>query len=142
MGFTPPRRTYLLDFAGTELDGLEVRTRSVPLGKFLEMGELAELVEDTEVISAAHQRQATTGMLDLFVSALVSWNLQDDDGEDVPTTSAGMASLDPKHVTMMITAWQTAIADVPAPLNQPSTVGERSVEASLPMEPLSENLAS
>jgi len=140
MGYSPPRRIYELDFEGTELDGLTVKARGASLGRFLSLGQLADRAGQAE--TASDEMAAITEMLDLFDEVLIEWDLDDEAGERVPATSAGMLTLDPAHVMLIVGAWQRAVAAVPAPLQVASTAGSPSLAGSMPMEPLSPSLAS
>ncbi len=139
-GFQPPRKTYVLDFEGTDLDGLTVKARGASLGQFLALGQLAEDADQAE--GAAGESAAISAMLALFDELLVEWNLDDENGVRIPATAEGMATLDPSQVMAIIGAWQRAVAAVPVPLKDASTGGSPSVVRSMPMEPLSPSLAS
>ncbi len=129
-------------------DGLEVRARAVPIGKFLALMDLAELKEDADPGTA---KKAVTGLLDDFSEALVSWNLEEcPDGEctgpecpyehrKVPADDGGVKAQDVDFMMEIIDAWMTAIAGTPPPLPQRSTSGGPFLEVSIPMEPLSVN---
>ncbi len=153
-GFTPKRRVYVLDFEGTDLDGLEVRTRSAPIGMMLALGELldqAGAVPDQAALAGlaqAEQMRKMAGFMkqiraavDRFATVLLGWNLTDEQGGKVPATVEGLLTLDPGELMLLIRTWTSVIAEAPAPLPQPSSSGGPSLEGSLPMEPLSESLA-
>lgn len=146
MGFTPPSTVYVLDFTDTELDGLTVRAAGVPLGTLLELSGLADLAEPaTRGSSAAAGQKAIAALGQLiegFAKVLREWDLQDHNGEDVPADAAGLRTLEMRHVMLLISTWIKAASEVPAPLEQPSTDGGQSVEASLPRATLSSSLAS
>jgi hypothetical protein len=121
------RKVYRLVFDDPEMDGLEVRAKSVSLGAMRKAAD-----SDDEFL-----------MMELFAKALVSWNLEDD-GEPVPATLEGLEDQDPEFVTAIITAWTGTISGVPdaSPLGGGSDSGRRSLEASIPMETLSPSRAS
>lgn len=156
MGFQAPRRVYTLDFADTELDGLTVKTTSAPIDMLLRMGSLVDAVggaPDPEALAALPQDEqvkAVAGFMGTieslvksYAGVLISWDLEDAAGQPVPATEAGLRTLDPAHLMLIIRAWQQAVAEVPAPLDGASTGGSP-LEAlsTLPMEPLSQSLAS
>lgn len=160
MGFTPNGKIYVLDFEGdSELDGLEVRCRSVPIGAMLAMGDMLEAATQSldvdapadetpaarqirETRAATEQVRSMRPLLEAYASVLVSWNLELTPGVPTPATFDGLVQLDPAQVMRVITAWQRAVSDVPAPLPGPSSSGSPSPALSLPMEPLSPSLAS
>lgn len=121
MGFRAPRTEITLTFDGyPDLDGLEVRIRSVSVADYgrLTSGQM----NDAEAMAA-------------FAGALVAWNLEDDAGQPVPATLAGVGSLDSSFFTQLMAAWVRGMTSVPPPLSRPSGSG-LNPEASIPMEPL------
>jgi hypothetical protein len=155
MGFTPPRKVYVLDFADTELDGLEVRAKSAPLGMMLQLGasadsfngvpdvgEMAELDEARQLALVKGSMTQLRAIVDMYAGVLVGWNLTDDDGQPVPATADGLLTLDPPHLMMIIRAWQQAVAAVPPASAPTSNAGAPSEVPPLPMAALSTSLAS
>lgn len=139
MGYTR-NRVFKLKFADPEMNGLEVRARSVPLRVALRLMRLS--TGERQNMGADQVEE----MLDVFSGALVSWNLEDDVlGEDgqptgekvpVPATREGLESQDMDFVMDIVLAWQDALMAVSAPLAKTSPNGARSLEASMPMETL------
>ena len=120
-GFRVPLRTARLVF--TDLyEGAEVVVRlSVPLGVAVAMAE-RENNEDPRPVYTS------------FVQfGLDRWNLEDDTGSPVPMTVEGLESLPADLVMLMIDQWVRQIGNVPAPLAQPSSNGNTSQAASIPM---------
>lgn len=155
MGFTPPRKVYVLDFAETELDGLEMRARSAPLGMMLQLGASAdhfEGVPSPEAMAAlpdAEKLRLVKGsmgklheLVDMYSQVLVSWNYEDENGQPVPATAAGLLTLDPPHLMLIIRAWQAAVAAVPPGSAPTSNAGGPSEVPPLPMAVTSPSLAS
>lgn len=135
MGFVPQKRTYRLSFEAEDMAGLEVRAHSLSVGAMLDMARLSD--------SARENPDDAERMFAEFARALVSWNLEDEtpgaDGvgmEPIPATYEGLRSLDLDFALQVIQAWIQAVSGVPDPLAGNSSGGRRSVEASLPMEPL------
>ncbi len=138
MGFKAPKKLYRLTFADdTDLAGLEVTMSSVPMGSLLEIQQLTGSAEDVAQDMTGFHR-----MIEIFTGAMLSWNLEDDFDQPVPTTPDGVLTLDPDVIMVIIAAWTKAISGVSDPLDAGSTSGPTSLEASLPMEPLSPNPAS
>lgn len=127
MGYRPKRKIYTLDFTGTDYEGLEVSVRGMTVGEELELDGV-EMDGDLLVKTLAKR--------------LVSWNVEDDAGEPVPTTYEGVCTQDVPMVLAILNAVRTANSGVSDPLPQPSAGGEPSEVASIPMAPLSESLAS
>lgn len=132
-GYRRPAKVYKLVFADEEMAGLEVRARSVPLGGFLDLLKLAKArggkLDPAQVDNIGK-------LFEAFSKALVSWNLEDDEGVPVPATLDGLHSQDIDFVFSIILAWMDAIAGVPAPLERTSPGGVPSEEALIPMAAL------
>lgn len=136
------RKTYRLVWPeGHEMHGTEVRARSLPLGAFLELLELAAGIDFGSLAASSITPEAAVAVrqvLEAFGGALVEWNLDDDEGP-VPASFEGVCRLDVDVVMPVIDAWMEAVAGVSGPLGPASPNGDRSQEASLPMDPLSES---
>lgn len=127
MGYTVKRKSYHLKFVDPEMGGLEVVAHSGSTGNILNImeqetdGRIAEAVKDSMAV---------------FADNLVSWNLEDEQGQPVPANLDGLKTLDLDFVMLLIQGWVQSVQDVPAPLETPSTSGKPFQEASLPMEAL------
>ena len=138
MGFKVQARVYVLDFTGTAYEGLEIRARSIPMEEFAKLALLKD-------ITPADMSDALTTLHRKFVDSVISWNFEDDDDQPIPVTVEAFASLEQKApgITLdVVKAWMTAIAGVSDPLGEGSLSGKTSVEGSIPMEALSNHLAS
>lgn len=133
MGFKRSAKIYKLVFDDPELEGLEVRARSLSIGEMRRLSANQQDADDNTV----------TEMLAAFVKALVDWNLEDEDGNPVPHTVAALEEFpDNDFVLGMINTWIDAVIGVDAELGKDSPSGEPFPEGSIPMEPLSPSLAS
>lgn len=132
MGYTPKRKTFHLDFAGTDFEGLTVSVRGLNTGQYLDLWEAK---------TEAEAGGETGRVLYLLAEQLLAWNIEDDLGQPVLPTLDGIKSQDLELNLAIVNAWTTAMAGVPAPLEPSSSDGGPSLEASLPMEPLSPSLA-
>jgi hypothetical protein len=134
-GYKRPPKVYKLKFADDdEFAGLEVRAKSVPLGKFLDLTKLVELQGGN---IGPEELDQIREMFSGFADALVSWNLLDEQDQPVPATLDGLMTQDFDFVLPVIIAWMEAVAGVAAPLKTASSSGTTTLEASLPMAPLS-----
>lgn len=124
MGYRPKRRIYSLDFTGTDYEGLQASVRGMTVGEEL---ELDGVEMDGDLI------------VKTLVKRLVSWNVEDEHGQPVPTTFEGVCTQDGAMVLAIINALRQASSGVPAPLPQSSPTGEPSLVASIPTETLSPN---
>lgn len=128
MGFEVKRTTARLIFDDPEMAGAEVVCRGVPLGTYFELAKLQDV--------------GTDGGLQLMQTfaekVLDEWNLQEE-GVAIPATFDGLMSLEPGMAMAIIDAWIRSVVTVKAPLAEPSTDGDLSAAASIPMVPLSGN---
>jgi hypothetical protein len=140
MGFEFPKTTYLLDFSGTELAGLEVRMRGGKLGAaFAAVGELGGVDITNATVADA---RAILKQYEDMAAHLVSWNATDANGSDVPADLEGLKTLETRHVNMIAAAWQKAQVDVPGPLPRESSNSPSADLSSIRMESLPASLAS
>lgn len=133
MGYKPKRKTYNLDFTGTDFEGLRVSIRGLNTGQYMDL-----FAAKTEAETGGETNQ----LLTIMAGQLISWNVEDDDDMPVPATLDGIKTQDLDFNLAIVNAWTTAMAGVPAPLEPSSTGGGSSLVASIPMEPLSPSLAS
>lgn len=140
MGHALKRTIYRLTFEDPELADLSVRVRSLNVGQMLEATELSRL--DDDKLPVQEKLAAMGELFDVFASALVDWNLEEEDGTAIPATLAGIKTLESAFLMDVIRTWITATAGVAAPLAQPSAGGSPSLVASMPMETLSLSQAS
>lgn len=144
MGFKAPRKVYVLDWPeGHELHGLEVKAASLPLGTFMdEFGGAQGLVgRDPKTLTAA-ERARGWSVVTTFAGVLRSWNLEDDDDQPIPADLDGLKTQELGFAMSIIEAYMDAVGGVTGPLADSSTSGGNSLEASLPMAPLSASQAS
>jgi hypothetical protein len=139
MGFTVPRRIYKLEFDGEKYAGIVVRVRAMSFATLL---DIENMRRSDEMADRAEMRAQLDEFHGIFVDHLVDWNLEEEDGAPVPLTVEGLRSQEGSFVTSIIAAWRDTPTEVPAPLGRPSSDGDPSVELSVPMESLSESLAS
>jgi hypothetical protein len=134
MGYRRPVKAFRLKFADEDMAGLEVTARSLPIGEFLNLTELATLEKD----DAAGAMKATADLFRVLAGALMSWNLEDDFGDPVPADYDGIVRQELDFVMKIVNAWMSAMAEVDIPLPPGSAGGVPSgLEQSLPMVPSS-----
>lgn len=140
MGFTPKKTIYRLDFEGTDLDGAEVRMRASSLGLAFDVVGLIGVDEDNatpEDIERALQQYVE------LADHLVSWNLDDDNGDPLPADLEGLKTLEIRYVRMIAEAWQRAQVDVPGPLPSGLSNGQQPPDLlGIPMATIPASLAS
>ncbi|KJK44437.1 hypothetical protein UK23_29495 [Lentzea aerocolonigenes] len=150
-GFFTRRKTYKLVWPeGEELAGLEARATATSLRKYMAItgiidGEPPESFEDedgTVYDFAANPDSQFEFIIKVFSTCLLDWNLTDEDEVPVPATEAGLWDQDREFVLILIRAWVDALGSISRPLAKPSVGGSSLAEELIPMESLSESLAS
>lgn len=125
------RKTYKLVFADEEFDGLEVRTRGGSIDHLVQLTAITQLgAELVKPAGHAHRDE----MYQLLAGRLLSWNLEDDQGQPVPVTVEALRQQDWPLVLGIAHAWMSAVAGVSRPLDSDSPSGQPFPEASIPME--------
>lgn len=135
MGYKVKPKTYLVQFdEGHEFHGVEARLSGMSYGEWEQVTGLDGSEGETNGADSVRR----------FVDHLISWNLEDEDDKPLPTTMEAVKQLDHSLVAALNNAWiQTLIGVHNAdPLPESSPSGEPSQVASIPMEALSESLAS
>lgn len=126
MGFTHPRKVYVITFEN--YPGFEMRVRSVSAMRLL---DLAAAVESIDGVPGAKEMRELIGD---FANALVSWNLEAEDGSPVPTTVEGIGAQDFDFLLEIISKWLEAIAGVSNPLDENSNSSLMELERRLALE--------
>jgi hypothetical protein len=135
MGFVAKVKTYLVKFdEGHQYHGAEARLSGMTYGEWEQVTGLDG--GEGETNGAASVRR--------FVEHLISWNLEDEAGQPVPTTLDAVKQLDHDLVAALNNAWIATLIGVHKddPLPDSSLSGEPSLVESVPMEALSPSLAS
>lgn len=135
MGFKAKLKTYLVRFdEGHEYHGAEARLSGMTYGEW----EVAAGLDggDGDSNGAVSVQR--------FVDHLISWNLEDDNGQPLPTTMDAVKQCDKDLIAALNNAWVQSLIGVHAadPLPESSPSGEPSLVESVPMEALSPSLAS
>ncbi len=129
------RSTLKLVFDEEQYDGLVIKSKRLSVGALLGISDL--IATDWRV----NREAGLTAFADLaaeLAKVLIFWNLEEDD-IPVPLTADAIAAQDFEMVLDIAHALMRATAGASRPLSPPSSDGEQSVEASIPMEALSES---
>jgi len=102
MAYRIDRRIAVLAFEDGELDGIEVRCRLDIKLKAL-----------FDIQSAADSGDILGAMVMFAEQALVSWNIEDEDGSEIPATVDGMHTLPIGVCSKILTAWVKAVSTTP-----------------------------
>lgn len=124
MGYKKPQTRYRLKFADDDMAGLEITSRAPTMGELLEIGPLAEVIDQRKP-DLDQLRQ----VLGQFCGLLVSWNLEDDDGGPVPMTADALLGFELPFLMTVLNAWAKAVTSVAPPLPQGSGSGPGSPES-------------
>lgn len=140
-GYRHKAKTYKLTFE--DYPGLEVVTKSASINVLSKMMRLAVEVDGVGTDDlTAEDIDKMDELYAGFAKALVSWNLEDEDGTPVPTTVEGVRDQDPDFILSIVMRWAEAVSSPPDDLGKGSNSGPRFPEGSLPMAPLSPSLGS
>ena len=132
MGFKVPRKTALLQFEGEEFEGCEIR---VALDITFEASEFMG-----ELQSSTKERKNREALTFFVENCIISWNLEDDDGRELPLAGDTFLQLPGWFGLLIMNGWKQAIekaSEVSVPLDEPSTNGSSSLEESARTAPLS-----
>ena len=135
MGFTAKVKTYTIRFdEGHEYHGAEARLSGMTYGEW----------EQATGADGGEGDAKAADTVKRFVDHLVSWNLEDEDGRPLPTTLDAIRAVDKDLIASLNNAWINSLIGVhdADPLPETSPSGEQSQVESIPMEALSESLAS
>jgi hypothetical protein len=134
--FRREKKLYALNFESDELDGFECLMGGVSLERFIEITQLSAALETPEGRTPENiERQFT-----VIGELLVSWNLDDEDGTEVPCDYEGLKKQDFGFVMAIMGGYMQAIASVPKASNSESPSGETSEELSLGLGSASRSL--
>ncbi len=130
-GYRHQGKIYKLKFE--DYDGLEVVARSMPIGQFLDIARLADL--DVKSVKPADIKKLS-GLFEAFAKCLISWNLEDEEGDPVPATLEAVLAQETDFTLDIVMTWITTLTSVSSPLEKSSSNGDQSLEQSLKMESL------
>lgn len=114
-------RTFSLEFEGTDLHGAVVKIRSQSIGV------LKELISEECTVDRE---------MEILAEHLLSWNLETEDGAEIPATVAGVEMLEVAAKNLILREWRHASTGLTAPLDRRSSDGEKSEEPEIMMETL------
>jgi hypothetical protein len=143
VGFVRKKKTFKLHFEGDEWDGLEVRVKSVPVGRYLELASMVDTLQAVQGKSSlsAEDLDTVSVAFRAIAEVILEWNLEEETADGgvaaVPATYDGLMSQDLDLVMAVMAAWSDAMTGASGPLPQPSPSGETAQEVSLPMVALS-----
>lgn len=125
MGYRKVPRIYTLTF-DKELEGLIVRMKGLKLGQ---MRALMTILDDKD--------SRTLEELPPFIAKhIVSWNLEDEQGEPIPATEAGLDELDVDELLTISSRWMDELVGVQDDLGKDSPSGEQFPGRPVTMEAL------
>ncbi|MGW1814067.1 hypothetical protein ACWCQM_10975 [Streptomyces sp. NPDC002125] len=134
MGYRHKAKRINVKFeAPHDFAGFEAVLRGKSLGGFLDLQGIGEV-----------DKSSLSEQLREMSQSLISWNLEDEEtGAPVPVTPEAVLAQDQDLMIALAAAWMDGLLGaIRGPLETSSTDGQPSPEVSIPMEPLSESLAS
>lgn len=124
MGYRPPEQQYRILFADEDMQGFELIVHSASTRKVLELAEMKLSLATPDDLKSTYE---------YFASRIVSWNLEDADGNKLMPTCKTLMSQEPAWVAKVISGWLRAVGTGIKP-SAPATAVIH--EADLPMEVL------
>ena len=133
-GFRIPARTARLVFEG-DYAGAEVVVRlDLPIGQVLSFLDQSLSAEDGQTPATA---KANLILLQRFAAtALISWNLENDEGQPIPATAEGILQVPVVFAQLLLAKWAEAISNPPDPLAGVSANGSTSGPRTVEMAPV------
>lgn len=131
------RKVLVLQFEDPDYEGVQIKAHATSMGRALALSDEADAAR-----KPGAGLDEVRDLLDEFITALQSWNLEDENDEPIPATREGFLTLDIPAVMDILLAWFDAMMTIGPGLGKDSTFGEQSQEVSIPMEPLSANPAN
>jgi len=134
MGFKTTVRTYTIRFQeGHEFHGAEAKVRGMTFAEYMRATGFD-----------GGEGEGSGASIRRFATHLVSWNLEDENEQPIPATEDGMKGVDHDLIVAINNAWIQTLMGVHEsdPLPESSPSGGPSLVESVPMEALSESLAS
>lgn len=125
MGYRKVPRIYTLTF-DKELEGLIVRMKGLKLGQ---MRALMTILDDKD-------SRTLEGLPPFIAKHIVSWNLEDEQGEPIPATEAGLDELDVDELLAISSRWMDELVGVQDDLGKDSPSGEQFPGRPVTMEAL------
>lgn len=125
-GFTPPPKSVAaLKFVDGDYAGAKVEVAlSASVGLFLALSKGATGAEELDALFRRFGDEL-----------LLSWNIDDRNGQRRPSTGEGMTQVDTDFAQAIVAAWLSAKATPPTPLEEPSSDGEKLQAASMTLAP-------
>lgn len=125
-GYKRERRTYIMEFAEPEYEGLEIKVRSIPIRNLQYLMSLDPESEDIKI-----RGESINQMMCAFAEALVSWNMTDENDQPIPPTLEYIESEDVDFIMTCISEWMKVISQVDdaSPLDSNSPPGQPTQQA-------------
>ena len=126
MGFKVPRKTARLVFEGDEFEGCEI---------VCALDITFDAQEHLEELQKANDNRKTLAYF--AENCIVSWNLVDDDGKELPITGASFFNFPGWFGILVLNGWAEGVkkaSGVSGPLVEPSKNGSTSEEESVMTE--------
>lgn len=128
MGYRKVPRIYTLEFEG-ELEGMIVRTKSVKFGK---MRAIMNMMDDDDTKDVEVMERLAKEL----VEVIVSWNLEDEAGKEIPVSLEAIDDLEYDEVIAITNKWMDSMTGPEKDLGKDSNSGETFPGQPLTMEAL------
>lgn len=138
--FQRKAKVYPLEWNEGDFAGMIVRVGPLRYGDMLDGG--VTMGWNTPSTPRAEWLAGLKATSEAMASVLIDWNLDDEAGNPIPATLAGLRSIDEDQAVAIVMSWAVSVLGISVPLERPSDGGEQSLVESMPMETVSSSLAS
>ena len=133
MGYKKEATLYRLKFQDPGFGGFECVMKSLTIKQFKKLASMSDELKS----GAEGAEDALDNLFGTMAKKLVSWNLEDEDGNPVPATAEGIEDQELDFILQILMAWMDGVAGVTKGLGKDSNSGETSLEEQLQLASLS-----
>lgn len=108
MGYKVPARKPVVVTFGPPHEGLELAVRPSTPERLRAASRLSELSDGIGITDA--DAEIIMDLFESFTKALISWNLEDEDGELIPADRTGLDTLEDDFILTLVMGWLTTTA--------------------------------
>lgn len=129
MGYRKVPVIHTVTFEGSDYEGLIVRLKGLKIGSMRRLIDLMESEDEKMTVMM-------TGMIGTIADSIVSWNLEDEQGAELPATAEEMEDLEFAMLFELVSRWLEKMTGPNASLGKDSPSGEKFPGQPVTMEAL------
>lgn len=112
---------------------LEIYVHSVNVRRALNLMRLTDKMAGGEITDMAEAEKVTSDLFGSFADRVVSWTLEDDDGNPLPVSLDSLLDWDFDDAMVWVMTWMQQATSVTVPTAAPAQPTTGAMEASIPM---------